>query len=104
MMFASRRCAEGEEILGFPWKASDGMFLCFRLCYDFHMTFELFHVSYGFRRATAMAYDEDRKYYQLFLDLDQKIRSGDRWVVPRELQPGMKFELTAEEITQAKTA
>lgn len=67
------------------------------------MTFELFHISYGFRKATAMAYDEERKYTQLYFDLQQKIRSGERWVLPKELQPGMKFELTPEEMTQAKT-
>ena len=68
------------------------------------MTFELFHISFGFRKACAMAYDENRKYYQLFFDLDQKIKSGNQWMLPKEMQPGLKFELTAEEIERAKTA
>ncbi len=68
------------------------------------MTFELFHISFGFRKACAMAYDENRKYYQLFFDLDQKIKSGNQWMLPKEMQPGLKFELTAEEIDRAKTA
>ncbi|MDD5543438.1 MAG: hypothetical protein PHX83_09705 [Acidobacteriia bacterium] len=68
------------------------------------MTFELFHISFGFRKACAMAYDEQRKYYQLFFDLDQKIKSGEATVIPKDLLPGMKFELTPEEIEKAKTA
>lgn len=67
------------------------------------MTFELFHISFGFRKACAMAYDEQRKYYQLFFDLNQKVKSGEGTRVPRELRPGMKFELTSEEIEKAKT-
>jgi len=68
------------------------------------MTFELFHISFGFRKATAMAYDENRKYIQLFFDLGQKIKSGDRWVLPKDLQAGMKFELSDDEVGRAKTA
>lgn len=68
------------------------------------MTFELFHISFGFRKACAMAYDEQRKYYQLFFDLQQKLKSGDRTVTSKELKPGMMFELSPEEIERAKTA
>jgi hypothetical protein len=72
--------------------------------YDFAMTYELFHISFGFRRCCAMAYDAEHKYCMLFFDLNQKIKSGDRSILPQELQPGTKFELTPEEIEQAKTA
>lgn len=68
------------------------------------MTFELFHISFGSRKACAMVYDEGRKYGQLFFDLNQKIRSGEQWVLPKDLQPGMKFELTDDEIERGKTA
>lgn len=51
-----------------------------------------------------MAYDQERKYCMLFFDLNQKIKSGDRWIIPKAMQPGAKFELTAEEIERAKKA
>ncbi len=67
------------------------------------MTYELFHISFGSRKACAMAYDQDRKYWQLFFDLDQKIKSDEHTLLPKQLQPGMKFELSLEEIEKSKT-
>lgn len=68
------------------------------------MKFQLFHISFGFRRACAMAYDEARQYTMLFFDLDQRIKTDDHHVLPREMQPGMNFELSPEEMERAKTA
>ncbi len=68
------------------------------------MIFELFYISFGSRKACAMVYDEQRKYGQLFFDLDQKLKCGDQWFLPKDLQPGMKFELSAEEIERAKSS
>jgi hypothetical protein len=74
------------------------------MCYHSSMTFELFHISFGSQKACAMAYDQERKYCMLFFDLNQKIKSGEQWVIPKALQPGAKFELTPDEIERAKTA
>lgn len=68
------------------------------------MIFELFHINWGDRKACVMAYDEAHKYAMLFFDLDQKVRVGNQVLLPKELKPGMKFELTSEEIERAKTS